>query len=456
MPAPTRHEKAAFALLDDWFAHRTRFGGVPGMQVCIRKKGSVVFSKAYGFASLKTREKYSTAHVARIASHSKMLTGCLTLQLMEQGAVSIYDTASAHLPWLTKHKDKRVRDITLRDLLTHRSGLFRDGLDAAFWELEKPFLSRDQLRENVLAAPLVYDPNTETKYSNIGMSLLGAALEAATGETYAQLIGKHILPKLKGAALSPDYDRSQKSRYATGYTRSLFDNERKPLRHARADALAPATGFCGTAEAASQFLYTYLETDRLLPLRIRREVAHLNWKVKNLTSESYGLGMGFSGAGDDVYIGHSGGWPGFGSQTRLLKGSDYVLSAIANANDVDMMAALRTAADVIRKVESVFAAERRIEVSPVLMNKWGAWQYVVGAKTALAIMSDMPTPSDNFQTLERRRDGAYYTEKSNGYTNVGEPVTFLRKSGKITAVKSGANTIHSTEEFLRRSRKILV
>ncbi|MDI1227453.1 MAG: serine hydrolase [bacterium] len=453
MLAPTRHEKAAFAVLDDWFAHRTRFGGAPGLQACVRKKGAVVFSRAYGFANLRKQEKYTTVHAGRIASHSKMFTGCLTLQLMEQGALSIYDLASTHLPWLGKHNDKRVRDITLRDLLTHRSGLFRDGLDAAFWELEKPFLSRSQLRDNVLAASLVYDPNTETKYSNIGMSLLGMSLEEATGETYAQLVEKHILPKLKGATLAPDSGLNAKMKYATGHTRSVFDNERKTLRSLPAAAFAPATGFCGTAEATTQFLHTYLETDKLLPLRIRRDVARLNWKVKNLASESYGLGMGFSGAGDDVYIGHSGGYPGFGSQTRLLKGSDYVFSAIANANDFDTFSILRTTADIIRKVETVFADEKKIEISPVLMNKWGGWQYIVGAKTALAIMSDMATPADNTQILERRRDGAYYTEKANGFTNVGEPVTFLRKSGKITAVKSGANTIYTTDEFLRRSKK---
>ncbi len=453
MPAPTRHEKAAFAALDTWLAHKVRFGGLPGVQVCARKNGAVVFNKAYGFANTAKREKYTTRHAGHVASHSKMFTGCLTLQLMDQGALSIYDTAALHLPWLDRHKDKRVREITLRDLLTHRGGLFRDGADASFWEQEKPFPDRAQLQAETLAAKLVYDPNTETKYSNFGMGLLGLALEAATGTAYADLFAQHILPKLPGAILTPDYAARPRIKYATGHSRKIFDDQRRQLRNEPANALAPATGFCGTAEATSQFLHTYLQTDKLLPLRLRRDVAGLNWKVKNMASESYGYGMVFSGVGDDVYIGHSGGYPGFGSQTRLLKGSDYIFSAVLNTTDFDSFAIIRTMADVIRKVETVFAKEKKIEVSPILMNKWGAWQYIVGAKTALSLMSDMPTPADAPQTMERRRDGAYYPEKANGFTNVGEPVTFIRKAGKIVAARSGANMLYTAEEFLRRSKK---
>ena len=414
-----------------------------------------MFSKAVGFANLRKGEKYTTSHAAHLASHSKMFTGCLTLMLMEHGALSIYDTAATHLSWLNKHKDKRVREITLRDLLTHRAGIFRDGLDAAFWELEKPFPSRDQLQADMLAAKLFYDPNTETKYSNAGMSLLGLALEAATGMDYADLAQKYILSKLPRAQLSPDYGVRRRMKFAQGYTKRIFDEQRKELRHAPANALAPATGFCGTAEATSDFLNAYLNTDTFIPARLRREVTHLNWKVKNLTAESYGLGMGFSAAGDDMYIGHSGGYPGFGSQTRHLKGSDYTFSAVANSSDIDTFAIMRTASDILRKVETVFADEKKIAVSPVVMNKWGSWQYLIGAKTALSIMSDMPTPLDNAQVLQRGRDGNWYNEKANGYSNVGEPVTFIRKTGKITAVKSGANMLYPADEFLKRAKKTL-
>ena len=453
MPAANPRQKAALTALENWLAHRTRFGDVPGIQLCIRNKGAVMFSKAVGFANVAKGEKYTTSHAAHLASHSKMFTGCLTLMLMEQGALSIYDTAATHLPWLNKHKDTRAREITLRDLLTHRAGIFRDGLDAAFWELEKPFPSRDQLQADMLSAKLVYDPNTETKYSNAGMSLLGLALEAATGMDYASLAQKHILSKLPRAQLSPDYGLRPRMKFAQGYTKRIFDEQRKELRDAPANALAPATGFCGTAEAASEFLNAYLNTDTFIPARLRREVTHLNWQVKNLTAESYGLGMGFSTAADDIYIGHSGGYPGFGSQTRHLKGSDYIFSAVANSSDIDTFAIMRTASDILRKVETVFADEKKIDVSPVVMNKWGSWQYITGAKTALSIMSDMPTPLDNAQVLQRGRDGNWYNEKANGYSNVGEPVTFIRKTGKITAVKSGANILYPAEDFLKRAKK---
>ncbi|HYD17146.1 MAG TPA: serine hydrolase domain-containing protein [Patescibacteria group bacterium] len=456
MPSLTPTQKAAFTAVEHWLNHKIRFAGLPGIQLAVRQEGELLYSRAFGFANEEAGEKYTTSHAGHLASQSKMFAGCLTLQLMQAGALSLHDLAATHLPWLKKHKDKRFQEIALRDLLTHRAGLFRDGLDGSFWELEKPFLSREQLKAEILAARLVFDPNTETKYSNVGLALLGLALEAATGESYADLVQKHILAKLKGALLMPDRGLRANTKYASGYSGRIYDGKHLPLRMEPANALAPAAGVCGTAEGASQFLHAYLFTDAFLPVALRREVAHLNWKVKNVPTESYGLGMLFSGIKEDVYIGHGGGYPGFTSQTRVLKDSRLVLSAVINTNEFNPFNAVRTTADLLRKVETTFPGEKKLEVTEPMMNKWGATLYVIGAKQALVLPLDGWTPAEEAYLLDRQKDGSWNTDKTGGFTNVGEPTEFIRKAGKVMMVKSSAQTTYPPDEFLRRSRKTIV
>ena len=166
-------ENLALQVIDIWLDYQARYSNLPGFQVCIRKKGHIIFSKAYGYANLKTKLALNTNDLFHIASHSKTFTSCAILQLVEQGKLNLQQAAIDFLPELKKHKDKRFKHLTIRDLLSNRSGIFRDGLDSDFWDLQKPFLSKDQLIQEVLSSDLIYTPNIYSKYSNIGFSLLG-------------------------------------------------------------------------------------------------------------------------------------------------------------------------------------------------------------------------------------------------------------------------------------------
>ncbi len=67
----------ALKVIDHWLRYQMAHGDLPGMQVSIRDKGRLVFSKAYGFANREKSQRYSTKHIGQMASHSKMVTACL-------------------------------------------------------------------------------------------------------------------------------------------------------------------------------------------------------------------------------------------------------------------------------------------------------------------------------------------------------------------------------------------
>ncbi|BBB90930.1 MAG TPA: serine hydrolase domain-containing protein [Methylomusa anaerophila] len=235
MDRMTAIESVALGVLNKWFFFCATHFDIPGFQICIRRKGRIIFSQAYGFANLRDNRPYTTDSLGHLASHSKMLAACVTLQLQQDGVLNILDPLTRYLPWLLQHNDKQFREITVRDLLTHRSGLFRDGADGYHWALERPFPNEKELIEEVLQTALVYPPNTVTKYSNIGFALLGLVLQVASGLSYKELVRKMTLGKLQQQSLFADYIADNPGDFADGHSKKLYAGQRKIFRHVPAN-----------------------------------------------------------------------------------------------------------------------------------------------------------------------------------------------------------------------------
>ncbi|MCL2469136.1 MAG: beta-lactamase family protein [Alphaproteobacteria bacterium] len=454
MPNQTTKDRIVVRLLDFWLQYGATHFDVPGFQVCIRKGEKVLLSKAYGYACLESRHKYTTSHWGHLASHSKMLTAALALVLQESGKLSLSDTAAQHLGWLKRHVDKRYQQITLRDLLTHRAGILGDGTDGSYWSLERAFPSAHELKAEILRSRLVYAPNTETKYSNFGYSLFALVLEKIFNKPYRVLVNDIILVKNKDLALTPDYDSDQEEKYASGYSKRFYEGERKAFRHVPTHALAAATGLCGNIESSTLLVKRLYLDGYMISEESRRELRNLNWPIKNATQELYGLGTAFHQTDCGLFCGHSGGFPGFTSQTRLWNQTDYVFGFVANTSASISMAAIKSFGRIFLKIEETFSENEMssLLVSPPLMNWWGVGVYVLGKNKALYLPILDWSFGDESIVFFRRKDGFFETHKISGYGSVGEPVEFFVKDRKIKAVKRGAFLALPKKEFLEKSR----
>lgn len=452
----THQEQLAIKLIDEWLGYRLRYMSLPGFQVCVRKKGNMIFSKAYGCANEKEGILLTTDHLFHIASHSKTFTSCLFLQLESMGRVQLNSLIVDYIPELKKHTDKRFKKITIRDLLTHRSGIFRDGIDAIFWELQKPFLSREELLQETLSTPLIYEPNTETKYSNIGFGLLGIILENLMQMPYAAIVQEMILSKLPDCKIQPDYS-GKEAKFADGHTRAYFNGQRRVMKHAAAQSLAAATGFCANAEGASLFFHELLLGKKLLTERAQRELLSLSWYMKNSKTERYGLGLQFDGE-DLQLVGHSGAYPGFITQTRLIAGTDYVISFFLNTNEFIPSDAVQGIDGILRKIKESFTnaeAEKAILTAP-MMNKYGAGIHVLSGKNALCFALESWTPHTLCLVFEKQKQGDYICHKESGYGSVGEKIIYQKsREGMIESVKWGSFIYHPEKIFLEKLESAL-
>ncbi|MET3804368.1 CubicO group peptidase (beta-lactamase class C family) [Nakamurella sp. UYEF19] len=321
----------ALGHFDRYLQFRQRDERIPGVQAAVYAAGSVRLSTAHGLADIESGVPLEPRHLFRIASHSKTFTATAVLQLVESGELRLDDTAGR---WVDYLAGTEVGAVTVRELLSHASGLFRDSRDGDFWQLSRPFPDRATLRELLLdPAASVLGRNDRFKYSNIGYSLLGLIIEQVTGVSFAERVRSAIIDRLGLADLGPELDAARAADYATGYSSLAYADRRVPIEHIDTKAMASATGFYSTASDLVQYFAAHFFGDeRLLTDSAKREMQHPWWSVRS-GDRQYGLGLSVATVGERQLIGHGGGYPGHITNSVADTGAGLAISVLTNAID---------------------------------------------------------------------------------------------------------------------------
>jgi uncharacterized protein YbbC (DUF1343 family)/CubicO group peptidase (beta-lactamase class C family) len=164
--------------------------GLPGAVLVIGHDGKVIYRKAYGNRALEpSREAMTIDTVFDLASLTKVIaTTTAVMQLVEQGKVRMNDPVAKYLPEFAQNgKD----DITVRQLLTHYSGLAPD------IELTPAFDSKESAYQLAFAETPQQAPGSGFVYSDTNFIVLGAMVEKVSGETLDVYTERHIFAPLK-------------------------------------------------------------------------------------------------------------------------------------------------------------------------------------------------------------------------------------------------------------------
>ena len=456
--------RAAAPYLRSWVEFQAAHRRVPGVQVAIRTEDELVLSAAIGVADASTGAPLTTGHLFRIASHSKTFTATAVLQLVEAGRMRLDDPIADHVPELT---GSPVAAVTVRELLGHQSGVLRDGEAADFWTMEEPFPDRDALLAAVLRAGRVHARNEHFKYSNIGYSLVGLAIEAVTGTSYADHARTAVLMPLGLQATGAEYDPARAGEYAAGHAGLLFgETTRETLGHVDTRAMAAATGFYSTAEDLAEYgAAHFLGDDRLLSDDSKRIMQRLESVVTAYGTEvgRYGVGMGLWTVGDRNLVGHSGGYPGHITLTLIDPVGKLVVSVLTNAIDgpaEDLAVGLVKLIDV--------ALKPRAEVAPPpadpppldsLTGRFASlWGVVDVADLGGRLVLVRPTATDPLPTVEELEVVDATTLRvaaQPSFGPAGELVPLERDAaGRIVSLRLGGVTSRPIDDYRRRRTTI--
>ena len=156
---------------------------VTGLSIALVDDQSVVWAEGFGFADQANNLPATPETIYRVGSISKLFTATMAMQLVEQGKLDIDRPLKAYLPEFSiKSRFPDADPITPRTIMTHHSGLPSDLLKGMWTKQPEPFQNEvNLLRDEYVASP----PNYVFSYSNVGVSLLGHALEKVAGRDFS-------------------------------------------------------------------------------------------------------------------------------------------------------------------------------------------------------------------------------------------------------------------------------
>lgn len=176
---------------------------IRGASLAIMRDEKLIYCKGLGWADQELERQAEAGDIYRMASASKLITAVGIMKLCEQGLLTLDDKVfgvEGILKQFTEYKDKRVADITVRQLLNHTSGFSRARGDLAFrvtdvmeWTESYTTPSSDDLIAYQLSLRLRCAPGGAAQYSNMGYIVLSRVIEQVSGMGYEEYLQKAVL-----------------------------------------------------------------------------------------------------------------------------------------------------------------------------------------------------------------------------------------------------------------------
>jgi CubicO group peptidase (beta-lactamase class C family) len=437
--------REAMTYYDSWLAFRRNYLRVPGVQAAVFAGDRVVLDSAYGQADVERGIEMTTRHLFRIASHSKTFTATAVLRLVESGVLRLDDTVGAWVPYLEDAGSPLAR-ITIRELLNHTGGVFRDGPDGDFWQLYRGFPDGDTLRETLLTDEASVLPrNDRFKYSNMGYTLLGLVIEAGTGRGYAEQLRTDVLDRLGLRDTGPELDPARVGEYAVGYSALAYAEKRVPIDHVDTRAMAAATGFFATAsDLVTYFSAHFLGSDLLLTDDSKRLMQHGSWSVDS-GEDRYGLGLSVTTIGERTLIGHGGGFPGHITSSVADTTGRLAISVLTNAIDGPARELAHAGVRLVDLAHTTKAVTRPRDdlgrFTGRFASLWGVVDVALLGRRLFLISPTAEDPAEDVAELEVVDDRTVKVASGPGYGSFGEPFRYrFGPDGSVESIRGESAT----------------
>jgi CubicO group peptidase (beta-lactamase class C family) len=327
----------------DRFVEQVRIDfGVVGMAVSVVKDGRVVYAKGFGVRKTGSGQRVDENTLFAIGSNTKAMTSAAIGLLVDEKKMGWDDRVTTHLPWFALYDPYVTREITVRDLLSHRSGLGRRGDDNWY--------ATDFDREEIVRRIRFLEPNAsfraEAGYQNTMFLAAGEVLEAVSGESWDAFLSGRILRPL-GMARSRTSVRDLAGMENVAEPHQKIEGNVLVVPHRNIDNVAPAGSVLSSASDMTRWMLLMLgegeiEGKRILSAESAAEVFKPNI-IYPMSADSramfpsthfstYGLGWGLRDYRGRFLATHSGGIDGMLSQILLVPEEELGIMVLANTS----------------------------------------------------------------------------------------------------------------------------
>lgn len=318
--------------------------GQPGLTLAIWSKGKTIISKAQGLADLNAEKAMKSDTLLPIDSIAKQFTGCAIAMLATEGKLSLDDDIRTYVPELSGLKQA----ITLRNLLTHTSGL-RDYTGLISLAGAEPGASVNQaelLKLLKRQKNLQFEPGTQHRYSNTNFALLPLVIERVTGLAFEDWMKANVFDPLSMDSTS--FPNSPPQGAASLYS----THQDKPVRVVAQLDVNGDGGMISNSLDMMKWAQEIIRGKQISATAKKLLIQPMT--LEDGSQTTYGLGIGVSSFRGLRRFAHSGSSPGSQSVLHIYPDQDFAICVLANSGDAQV-------SDIARDVTELFLGHAMAE-----------------------------------------------------------------------------------------------
>ncbi|MEK0224403.1 MULTISPECIES: serine hydrolase [Bacillus] len=306
--------------------------GYPGI-LAKTSEGGKTWSYAAGVADLSTKKPMKTDFRFRIGSVTKTFTATVVLQLAGENRLNLDDSIEKWLPGVIQGNGYDDKQITIRQLLNHTSGIaeYTRSKDFNMMDTKKTYTVEELVKMGI-SMPPDFAPGKSWSYSNTGYVLLGILIEKVTGNSYAEEIENRIIEplELSNTFLPGNSSVIPGTKHARGYIQLDGASEPKDVTYYNPSMGSSAGDMISTADDLNKF-FSYLLGGKLLKEQQLKQML-TTVPTGGAKIDGYGLGIYETKLPNGVSIwGHTGGIPGFCTFAGGTLGGKHTLAVNLNS-----------------------------------------------------------------------------------------------------------------------------
>lgn len=314
--------------LHDW--------NIPGMAVAVVRSDTVLLSEGFGVRSIDGSKKVTPKTLFAIGSTTKAFTATVIGSLVDEGLLDLDEPVRTYLPDFQLQDEYATAHITLRDLLSHRSGLPRHDL---LWYDSK--FTRQELYDRLRYLEPTAELRQKWQYQNLMFMTAGLVAERLTGKTWEELVRERIFKPLgmKDAVFSVD-DMEKSADHAVPHSKNS-EKKIETIEPRNLDAIGPAGSIdAGVAEMATWVRLNLnggeLNGTRVLSAEVLREIQSPQAVMSDMPTINggifslYGMGWMLTAYQGHKLVHHGGGIDGFITEVALLPEDDLGVVVLTN------------------------------------------------------------------------------------------------------------------------------
>lgn len=308
---------AQLQAIEDKLETRRKELGIPGVSLVIVKDDKIIYLKGLGYKDLENKVPVTPDTQFAIGSATKAFTALSVLMSMDEGKLSLEDSPKKYLPYFKMYDPDTDKNITIRDLLCHRSGLNRTDLAMITGKL-----NRAELIQVAAQAKPTAKLGEKFQYQNIMFAAAGEIVAQVQKEPWEKFIPERIFKPLGMTNSSMSIAQMEKAKdYSYGYSYNFDTKTTEKLPYREITQVAPAGSIDSSARDMAQWLRFVMNGGEAGGKRLVSEKGYEEWlkpQMKVAGKTSYGFGWFLQDWNGLKVVQHGGNIDGFNSMVAMI------------------------------------------------------------------------------------------------------------------------------------------